>query len=1357
MSSSSADRNPVELLAEEFVGRYRKGERPPLSEYVARCPEHADEIRELFPALLVMEQFKPAPADATGAFDPQPASAEGRLPERLGDYRILREVGRGGMGVVYEAEQVSLGRRVALKVLPPHALLNPTYLERFRREAKAAAKLHHTNIVPVFGVGEEAGVHFYAMQFICGEGLDRVLHDLRRLRNAPGGAGLPTGAAPSERSVAHGLLADQFAEPATIRTEDHAGTAPTAPLSSLEPRPSGSLSAAGTDTAYYRSAARVGLQVADALTYAHRQGVMHRDVKPSNLLLDAQGTVWVSDFGLAKSDGTDDLTHTGDIVGTLRFMAPERFDGRSLPQSDVYSLGLTLYELLTLRPAFDDANRARLVEKVLHEPPLPPRRLDPRLPRDLETIVLKCLAKDPAERYATAEALAEDLRRFVGDRPIKARRTPWHERTWRWCRRNPAVASLLSVVGLLLLTLLVGTLVANARLRSSLHEVKQANDAANVRLWESLRDRARAVRMSGRVSQRLEALRSIREALALPLPPDHTRAELRTEATAALAVPDFEVERVLDGRPAGTWIVAFDARAEHYAWIARDATVSFRRVADDAELARWKEEGFDPIPDGAYAQMLLSPDGRYVAVYHDRLHRLRVRRVEGDQALLCHEAGDAARGDTWTFSPDGTRLLYLLRDGRAAVLDLATDQRRILPEPLDNPCWPRIAPDGKQFAVVTGVKPKRGVEVRELATGDRTAWLATGYVANPAWHPDGQMLATFGADHLIRLWDVPSGKLVHVLEGHRNGGGVLAFDRASGLLLSNDWDGLLRLWEPSSGRQVLSRPVSCYPPLHNQVDGRVPLWEPAGTGTLQVLRLHAARAYRTLSRSAAGASGGFQGNTPVFSGDGRLLFAQTRGNSSEGISIVDVARGCELNVLPFVGERPFHWLPGGGLLTSGRSGVLRWPWTADPDRPGHYRLGPPEPLVKGGVLTCAASRDGRTIAIPGSNLGANWGTKPGALVWHRDRPTRLIPTGPQYDVRSCQVDPDGRWVATFSHTNVDGLVRVWDADSGQIVKALPVPLGGGCVSPDGRWLLTVGGGCRLWHTDTWEEGPALAGRAGCFAPDSGSLAILGEGGVIRLVEADSGAEMVRLEAPVHESLVPLCFSPDGTQFVAAGAETETLVIWDLRALRQDLQPLGLDWDAPPCPTAAQGGPSPRIDVDVVLGNLVQRAEADRLVTQARGLLRSGKHAQALAALRQAVRIDPTAVEAHNALAWLLLTGPPSLRNPQEALPLARKATELAPEDAPCLNTLGVALYRADKAAEAVPMLEKSLAAGQGKHDAYDLFVLAMCHSKLGDPVRARECFDRAVTWWDGHKDLPPQQVEELKAFRAEAEQVLNGK
>jgi eukaryotic-like serine/threonine-protein kinase len=211
MPSSDSSRDVVlERLAAEFVERHRRGEHPPLSEYIQRHPDLAADIRELFPALVQIEKLKP-PADVTGAFEPAEVSPDGTKPERLGDYRILREVGRGGMGVVYEAEQESLGRHVALKVLPSSALLNPTYRERFRREAKAAARLHHTNIVPVFGVGEHDGVPFYAMQFIRGEGLDRVLADVRRMRRQPGQAAPVT--VPSEGSIAHSLLTGRFAAP----------------------------------------------------------------------------------------------------------------------------------------------------------------------------------------------------------------------------------------------------------------------------------------------------------------------------------------------------------------------------------------------------------------------------------------------------------------------------------------------------------------------------------------------------------------------------------------------------------------------------------------------------------------------------------------------------------------------------------------------------------------------------------------------------------------------------------------------------------------------------------------------------------------------------------------------------------------------------------------------------------------------------------------------------------------------------------------------------------------------------------------------------------------------------------------
>ena len=261
MPSSSADRNPVEQLAEEFADRLRRGERPSLSEYIEKYPQHADEIRDVFPALVMMEQFKPGSEAHTGAFEGPLLQASQPL-EQLGDYQIIREVGRGGMGVVYEAEQVSLGRHVALKVLPPGALLNPTFLQRFHREARAAARLHHTNIVPVFGVGESDGVHFYAMQFIQGEPLDRILRDLRDFRNSETPAQKP-----SEGSIVHGLLSGRF----TASLADQGQLESSAPTAAVESR-STTLSAGGGDAGYHRSVARVGLQVAEALAYAPSPG-----------------------------------------------------------------------------------------------------------------------------------------------------------------------------------------------------------------------------------------------------------------------------------------------------------------------------------------------------------------------------------------------------------------------------------------------------------------------------------------------------------------------------------------------------------------------------------------------------------------------------------------------------------------------------------------------------------------------------------------------------------------------------------------------------------------------------------------------------------------------------------------------------------------------------------------------------------------------------------------------------------------------------------------------------------------------------------------------------------------------------
>ncbi|MGE3175645.1 MAG: protein kinase [Planctomycetota bacterium] len=374
------ERDPLDLLAEQFLQQVRGGEAVTPESFADRHPEHAAALRDLLPTLLLLEQARRDRESSTGS---------GRriaIPqlERLGDFRIVREVGRGGMGVVFEAVQESLGRRVALKVLPQASLLSGNQLERFRREARTAAQLHHTHIVPVFDSGEADGFHYYAMQFIDGRGLDAVVRELRRER--------PEG-------------------DSTI-TRDQC-----------------------------RRSARLCAAVADALHHAHLQGTLHRDVKPANLLVDAEDHVWVTDFGLAKALQQEGLTHSGDVLGTLQYMAPEQFDGQYDARSEVYALGATLYELLALRPAFAGRTRSEVIDRIRAGRCERLRRLQPAVSHDLETIVAKAMAVLPQQRYPTADALAQDLRAWLEDRPIAARRQTALAQFGWWCRRNRGLAT----------------------------------------------------------------------------------------------------------------------------------------------------------------------------------------------------------------------------------------------------------------------------------------------------------------------------------------------------------------------------------------------------------------------------------------------------------------------------------------------------------------------------------------------------------------------------------------------------------------------------------------------------------------------------------------------------------------------------------------------------------------------------------------------------------------------------------------------------------------------------------------------------------------------------------------------------
>ncbi len=435
----------VAEVADQFTNAVKEGQSPSVEEYAQRHPEIADVIRQVFPSLALLDNYSTS----------QPAGLNevGQATGVLGDFRILRELGRGGMGVVYEAEQISLGRRVALKVLPFAAMLDKQQLNRFKNEARAAATLDHPNIVSIYSVGAERGVHYYAMQLIEGMSLAEIIAAMKPGRSPSVEETAPTAAllnAPTAADTAK----------AALSTVDDRGSAAFSSLPAYESKE------------YFRAIAHLGIQAAEALDHAHQNGILHRDIKPANLLLECNSTpsplrggpgrggsarglgrgaedashlkLWITDFGLARIEQDAGLTMTGDILGTLRYMSPEQALAKRVVvdhRSDIYSLGVTLYELLTLRPAFADTDRSELLKRIAFEEPCALRKVDARIPRELETIIHKSIAKNPSERYATAHNLADDLRAFLEHRPISAKSPSLWIQARKWSRRHRALVS----------------------------------------------------------------------------------------------------------------------------------------------------------------------------------------------------------------------------------------------------------------------------------------------------------------------------------------------------------------------------------------------------------------------------------------------------------------------------------------------------------------------------------------------------------------------------------------------------------------------------------------------------------------------------------------------------------------------------------------------------------------------------------------------------------------------------------------------------------------------------------------------------------------------------------------------------
>ena len=678
---SEGGRNPAEVLAEEFAERLRRGESPSIQEYVDRRPDLADEILALFPPIAMMERAGPL-GTRTGASG-RPATFGFELArETVGDFHIVREIGRGGMGVVYEARQLSLNRRVALKILCPSVAGSAQQLVRFRREAEAAARLHHTNIVPVFGTGEDDGLHFYAMQWIDGVSFGDILDAIRGSADgdwpltATGSSDTGSGDSPSA-----GFTVPEAVEALLRRTARSRGRLREAPSQSVageyyltraaaeapsgrgesdegdgqddRPRWPSAKDVLADRPEYWRRVAKIGVSVARALAYSHQQGVLHRDIKPSNVLLDRGGIVWVADFGLAKHEDHRSVTNTGDIVGTIRYMAPEQFNGQADARSDIHSLGLMLYELLTLRPAFGPGRHGAIIRQKMTSPPPRASTIVPQIPRDLETIVRKACAVDPAGRYPRAEAMEADLKRFLEGRPIHARRVLPVERLWRWAGRNPVTAVLsMSTLGLLL-TAVVVFAVGTYRTNRALGLLGQEKTRVE-------REKARVEREKARV----EAEKAKAVSAGVRATREHARAEKNVQvaiaafeqimanlasrgAVRSFALPEDHVATAVtpaDVRLLETLLTFFDRFAtDRGADLQAESAGARRRVGDILkQLGRFDEakESYDKALAGYEALAASGASGETFVVERARIHNeiadAHSRRGQVRQAVQAH-------------------------------------------------------------------------------------------------------------------------------------------------------------------------------------------------------------------------------------------------------------------------------------------------------------------------------------------------------------------------------------------------------------------------------------------------------------------------------------------------------------------------------------------------------------------------------------------------------------------------------------------------------------------------------------------------------------------------------------------------
>jgi WD40 repeat protein/serine/threonine protein kinase len=952
-------------------------------------------------------------------FDSAQVGAAALIPiRRFGDYELIREIARGGMGVVFRARQVSLNRPVALKMILAGRLANDTDVRRFYIEAEAAANLDHPGIVPIYEVGQHDGQHYFSMGFVEGESLSH------RLTDGP----LPG-----------------------------------------------------------REAAALMVKVAEAIEYAHQQGVIHRDLKPGNVLVDKNGKPRVTDFGLAKKMQDDSgLTGSGQIMGTPSYMPPEQAGGNRGevgPAADVYALGATLYALATGRPPFQAATPMDTVLQVISDEPVPPRRLNPAVERDLETICLKCLEKQAAKRYVSAAALGDDLQRFLDGDSIRARSVSTFDKAWRWCRRRPTIAGLTAAVIVAVLGGLAGTTMSwLAALR--------ATDLAEQRLYDS--------RMN-LVQRYWDDYNGylFRQALDEQLPANQRGIDRR-------GFEWFYWHRKRSSGSISSLVsaggirsVAFSPDCLRLASAGADGTIT---LADTAT-------GQVVFTVNGHARMVRTvvfcPDGRMIACASsdasvkvwDAVTGQEIRSLSADTRTV---AGVA-------FSPDGRQLASASHDGSLKIWDVGTGRViRVLGGSAGELTGVAFSPDGRMLA---SAGADGLVKVWDASTGQETRTLKghAGRVEGLAFSPDGRQLASVGIDG-TKVWNAMTGQEIRALKGHTDGVRSVGFSPDSQRLASGGSDGVVKLWETTTGRETLvvkgdASPVTS---VTFTSDGRrlasvSGVTNQRGAGSVRTVKMwDAETGQETLTFS------GHTGSVTslAFSPDGHwLASASVRSTKAAEVKIWDAETGQETLTLK-----------------------------------GHT----------GPVYSLAYSPDGGRLASAGGES-----SKPGEVkLWDTTTglKTHTLEGGHTRIVKSVAFSPDGQWLAS---AGADGTIKLWDTATGQQNRSLNVrgSLVTAILSSDGQRLAASSefGSVEVWDTATghltlgvFNRSRAITSLA--FSPNGQRLAFADQDRTVRVWDTGRGQEILTIKGHTND-VRSVAFSPDG-QRIASGSDDGSVKVSD---------------------------------------------------------------------------------------------------------------------------------------------------------------------------------------------------------------------